>query len=299
MRHSLSFILGLLDHSPQACISWEDLQGEHGPALRLWQQLGLLVNEPGWNPAASCPYCQEGTPLQLAGRYVCGSCLSAVDDRHLHLWRFDLEALLARLARMLALDGGVRPLDEGFWQLGSLAWEGVLYECFFLRGGLASERGRARLLAYRNAALLRPLPGEAGIEGFQGPCISLLELLRLDAEGLTVSHLPRLLRKGGTVRFDANSGVLWAGDMWLGEVPAGSKEYHLLACLAQQLDRFVPYADLKHAVLRAAGSTDTTEEATFCQKLKGRIKKEVPRIDALIATTNKGDGYRLRAYVEL
>jgi hypothetical protein len=50
-------------------------------------------------------------------------------------------------------------------------------------------------------------------------------------------------------------------------------------------------------VLRRAGSTDTTEEATFCQGLKSRIKKKwVPRIDELIATTNKGDGYRLRGY---
>jgi hypothetical protein len=299
MRHSLAFLLGLFDRSPAACVSWEDFQSEHGPALRLWQQLGLLANEPAWNAAASCPHCWGGTPLPLAGRYVCDSCLSAVDDRHLLLWRFDLDALLVWLVRALSIEGGVRPVEEPLWQLGSFAWEESVYECFLVRGGPVSERGRTRLLAYRHAVLLRPLPGEAGVEGFQGPCVSLLELLRQDADSLTATDLSGLLRKGGTVRFDAESGVLWAGDMWLGEVPVGSKEYHLLACLARQLDRYVPYADLKHAVLRATGSTDTTEEATFCQKLKGRIKKTVPKIDAVIATTNKADGYRLRGHVAL
>ena len=56
---------------------------------------------------------------------------------------------------------------------------------------------------------------------------------------------------------------------------------------------------LKHAVLQTSGSTDETEEATFCQGLKSRIKKKwIARIDDFIATTNKGDGYRLRARVE-
>jgi hypothetical protein len=60
----------------------------------------------------------------------------------------------------------------------------------------------------------------------------------------------------------------------------------------------VPYADLKHEVLRRSGSADTTEEATFCQKLKSRLKKGLPAIDRLVVTTNKGDGYRLRAFLE-
>ncbi len=47
-------------------------------------------------------------------------------------------------------------------------------------------------------------------------------------------------------------------------------------------------------------SRDGTEEATFAQNLKSRIKKKhVPAIGRRIATTNKGDGYRLRGYVEL
>ena len=105
-----------------------------------------------------------------------------------------------------------------------------------------------------------------------------------------------LLRQRGNVRFDARSGALWAGDGWLGEVPIGSKEHAFLDCLANRIDRFVPYADIKAHVLRASGSADTTEEATFCQGLKSRIKKKwIPEIDRLVLTTNKGDGYRLRS----
>jgi len=70
----------------------------------------------------------------------------------------------------------------------------------------------------------------------------------------------------------------------------------LLACLAEQIDQFVPYRDLKREVLARTGGGGGAEEATFCQKLKSRIKVEfVPGIDRLIVTSNKGDGYRLRA----
>src|SRR5436190_1163694 len=54
---------------------------------------------------------------------------------------------------------------------------------------------------------------------------------------------------------------------------------------------------LKEFFQRSEGSgrTDTTEEATFCQKLKSRIKeRSVPRIDELLVTSNKGDGYRMK-----
>jgi len=57
---------------------------------------------------------------------------------------------------------------------------------------------------------------------------------------------------------------------------------------------------MKRFVLAQAGSADTTEEATFCQALKSRIKKKwIPQIDLLVTTTNKADGYRLRGYAEL
>ena len=57
------------------------------------------------------------------------------------------------------------------------------------------------------------------------------------------------------------------------------------------------YAELKHFVLREAGSTEQADEATFCQRLKSRIKKLwIPEIDTLVVTSNKGDGYRLRGH---
>jgi hypothetical protein len=90
------------------------------------------------------------------------------------------------------------------------------------------------------------------------------------------------------------------GNAYLGDVPIGSKEYHLLVRLAAEQDRFVAYSDLKHYVLRQSGSTDTADEASFCQSLKSRIKKKwIAKIDLLLATTNKSEGYRLRARTEL
>ena len=117
---------------------------------------------------------------------------------------------------------------------------------------------------------------------------------------LSVAEPGQLLRGRGNVRFDAHSGALWVGGACLGEVPLGSREYHFLACLARWIDRFVAYADIQRDVLRDAGGADATEEATFCQGLKSRIKRRwVPAIDLLVATTNKADGYRLREYAEL
>jgi hypothetical protein len=297
MSASLEFILGLLGRDHPAHAAAEDFAGEHGEALRLWQRLGLLSREPGRNPVASCPHCGEGVPYAIRGRHRCNRCGSAVERRHLRLWRFDLDAFLGWLARALRLTGQVRQVDEHLWQLGSFRQAGVLHECFFRRNGPLSERGSQRLLAFRNALLLEVVSGEDRTDGFQGPRLSLLEILRLDHRGLGVADLTQLLRRRGEIRFDEASGAVWAGDAWLGEVPLGSKEYHLLACLWRSRDRFVPYADLKHYVLRQSDSTDTTEEATFCQRLKNRLKKAVPEIDRLIAKTNKADGYRLRGHL--
>src|SRR5206468_7313793 len=98
------------------------------------------------------------------------------------------------------------------------------------------------------------------------------------------------------VRFDVGTGSLFVDDRLLGEVPLSSKEFFFLRYLAEHLDAFVAYADLKREVLRRSGSRDTTEEATFCHRLKNRIKKRwVAEIDRLLVTTNKADGYRLRA----
>lgn len=300
MPPSLEFILGLLDRDCPAHVSQEDFAGEHGGLLRLWQRLGFLATVPGQHPVPSCPHCREGVPSRLGGRYVCHACQSAVDHRHALLWRFDLEAFLMWIARALHLEGGVRQIDERLWQLGSFATGEHLYECFFRRSGPLSERGRQRLLAYRNSLLLRGGMQEESVDDGECLCLSLLEVLRQDRHSLKVTDLTLLLRSRGAVRFDEENGALWVGDLRLGEVPLGSKEFHFLACLSRHLDRFVPYGDIKHHVLRHADSVDATEEATFCQKLKRRVKKKwVPKIDFLIATTNKGDGYRLRGSVEL
>jgi hypothetical protein len=298
MLSDLEFLLGLLDHDFPAHAAQEDFEGEHAVALRLWQHKGFLATEPGQHPVPSCPHCHEGIPYPLGGRYLCNFCCSTVDPRHLFLWRFDLESFLTWVARSLGLQGGMRPVDDTLWQLGSLADPDYRYECFFLRHGILSERGRQRLLAYRQALLLQPLPGPP-LAGFPGPSFSLLELLCQDRHRLTITDPLRLLHRGGTVHFEESSGELLAGEHLLGEVPVGSKEYHFLACLAQQQNMFVPYADLKSCVLRRSGSTDATDEATFCHKLKGRIKARwIPKFDLVMASTNKGDGYRLRGRIE-
>src|SRR5438876_10641870 len=118
MWDSLEFVVGLLDRHEPAYVSAEDFEGVHGPALRLCQRLGFLRTEPERNPAASCPHCREGVPALLGGRYVCGTCHSAVDRCHLLLWRYDLEAVLTWLARALRMRGGVRRVDARLWQLG-------------------------------------------------------------------------------------------------------------------------------------------------------------------------------------
>ena len=165
-------------------------------------------------------------------------------------------------------------------------------------GDSPSEQGQAWLGAYRDVLVFYGLTRPASAERLRRSA-SLLEVLRLEGM-LTVTELGRILRARGNVRFEGHSGALWVGDAWLGDVPPGSKEYYFLRCLAGQLDRFVPYADIKRDVLGQTGGSDETEEATFCQGLKSRIKKKwVPAIDLLVATTNKGDGYRLRGYAEL
>jgi hypothetical protein len=188
-------------------------------------------------------------------------------------------------------------VDEALWQLGSFADAGHRWECFFIRYGPLSEREHQRILAFRNALVLRGKSQQNVIDGFRGTCFSLIELLEQHRQSLKVTDLRTLLWKRAVIRFDEASGSVFAGDIFLGEAPVGSKEHHLLATLSAQQDRFVGYADIKHEILRRTGSADTTDEATFCHKLKNRLKQRIPEIDSLIATTNKGDGFRLRAHL--
>jgi hypothetical protein len=298
VRPGLEFILGLLDQHDPAYVSHEDMTGAHGPMVRLWQRLGFLGTEPERHPVPSCPYCREGEPVRLGGQLLCRVCGSAVDEGHLFLWRFNLEAFLTWLARALRLEPDVRLVGERLLHLGRLRHAGIIHECFFCRSGPLSDRERTRLLAYHHALVFLPLPGVEPISGFRGPCLSLLELLEQDRQSLKAADVTQFLREREAVCFDAGSGALWVGGTCLGEVPFGRREYFFLEYLAMHLDRFVPYGDIKHHVLERSGCIDSTEEATFCQNLKSRIKKKwIPKIDRLIATTSKGEGYRLRAFV--
>ena len=263
MHASLEFLLGLLDQDDPPAVTWDDWTGPHRELLRTWQEMGFVEREPGPHPAPTCPHCGNGVPYRVAGRCVCPACGSSVDPRHLLLWRIDLAAFLVWLAEQWKLTGGVRQIDACLWQLGTRRSGTAAGEFFFRRTGVLTAAAATRLEAYRQAVLLYGVPTSDSHNGFRGPRLCLLELLRFDGT-LTVIDPDTVLRPRGNVRFDADTGAVWVGDVWMGEVPAGSKEFHFLACLAAQLDRFVPYADLKRHVLQAAGSTDGTEEATFC-----------------------------------
>jgi hypothetical protein len=297
MSSGLPSLLRLLSRDG-AYVTAEDFDGAAGPLLRGALGAGFLGREPGVNPVPGCPHCGEGVPYRLGDRYLCNRCRGAVDGRHLLAWPLDRGAFCRWLAAALRLRGDILCLDGRLWQLGNLVTDGGPVECFYLPGGEPTDFGQARLLAYRDVLLLYGLSTPPKDEWRRVRCVSLLELLRFDGV-LTVADPYSLLRARDNVRFVAGSGALWVGEAWLGEVPVGSKEFFFLDCLARHLDSFVPYADLKHFVLRQSGSRDGTEEATFCQNLKSRIKKKwVPRIGRLLATTNKGDGYRLRGFAE-
>lgn len=296
MRSSLEFFLGLLEEQYPACVAWEDFSGTHGPALALLQQMGFVSIEPGLHPMPSCSHC-EGVPYRLGERYLCNRCLSTIDRRHLCVWQIDQYGFLSWLAWQLRLQGGVRQIDDQLWQLGSGESGEERFECFFVRGGALLEAAKSRLSAYRSTVVLYSVPW---LRDRSSPSrwVCLLEILDL-GRALTLANREALLRDASRVRFDLHSGTLWAGHTVLGEVPMGSKEHAFLRCLADHLDTFVSYPDIKHFVLQYSGSTDTTEEATYCQLLKSRIKKKwVPGIDRLIVTSNKADGYRLRGVVE-
>ena len=298
MRTAHDLLAGLLDAPHTPGLAAEDLAGPHAASLTDWRQRRLLSALPSRHPVPSCPYCVDGVPYRLPGGYLCSACHSRIDEQFLQLWPFDREAFCRWLAEEFDLQGGVRSLDGNLWQLGTWEADAERRECF-LRTGPLSQRERERVGAYRDVIVFFGLTWPPEPECRRGVTVSILDLLA-SGTALAVRDLATLLRPRGTVRFDFHSGALWVGESWLGEAPLGSKEFAFLACLARELDHFVSYADLKRTVLRETSSSDETEEATFCQGLKSRIKRKwVPEIDRLIVTTNKGDGYRLRAYARL
>ncbi len=300
MRASHEFLLGLLDRDEAACVAREDIGGPHGPALRLWQEAGLMDRAPGSHAAAGCPWCNEGEAYPLGERLLCRSCRSVIDPCELHVWRLHLPALLGWVAGQWGLRGGVRRIDARLWQLGTLDLDPgqSASECFYRRSGPLLVEAERRLAAYQRVIVLHgsPLPDFSAGPGQR--CLFLPSLLA-PRPPLALIRPEGPLRQHGPVRFDREAGILWAGDERLGEVPVGSKEWAFLDCLAGLRGRFVSYADIKRDVLHRTGSRDSTEEATFCHRLKSRIKRNgwVPKIDLLLATTNKAVGYRLRGEI--
>src|SRR4051812_29106869 len=102
---SATFLTGLLVHAAPAFVTAEDLDGPHGEALRTWQDLGFIENEPGLHPHPSCPHCAEGVPYRTGGRHLCAACHSVVDGRALLAWPVHREAFLTALAGQLDLSG--------------------------------------------------------------------------------------------------------------------------------------------------------------------------------------------------
>jgi hypothetical protein len=292
-------LLRLLAGGDPAFLTREDADTVTGAAFDAWQAAGFLGHEAGTHPVLGCPHCGEGVPYRVDGRDICNRCHGEVNPAHLAAWAFDREAVLRWLARGLRLRGGVRPVDDALWQLGTWEGTGGPCECFFLGDRAPAVAGRSRLEAYRDVLVLHGVRRPAGADL---PRVRWASLLGLFGPGPVpvLTDPERLFRPTGGVRFDAHSGALWVGERPLGEVPPGSRECFFLACLAGNLDRLVPYADIKRAVLRGTGRPDATDEATFAQVLKSRIKRRwVPQIDRLIASTGRGDGYRLRGYAEL
>jgi hypothetical protein len=297
MTPEIEFLAGLAEQGDDACVGAEDFDGLSEASLRNWQSLGFVAQDAASHPTPGCPHCGEGIPCSLGGRILCNTCFSTVDPNHQLLWRFNTAAFLRWLAEEAHIRGDVRRIDSALWQLGSWAGleEGI--ECFFSTNGPLTKVGHARLSAYRRTLVFSGRSLRTDIDPSGVLRLTLLDVLRDDGR-IAVTPLKGIFRPSGKVRFNAATGVVWLGDRYLGEVPHGCKEFYLLCRLAADLDQFVSYHDLKRDVLSHSGSSDTTDEATFCQKLKSRIKaKWVPRIDELIVTTNKADGYRLRSYI--
>jgi len=297
MRRGTEFLLGLLAPDSPGYVAAEDLSGPDGGAVRAWQDAGFIAREPGMHPSPGCPHCDDGSPYRLGERWLCGSCRSPVDEADLLAWPVDRAAVVRGLATHLRLTGGVRPVGDGFWQLGTGNVADGSVECFCLLGGVPPAAAIRHLGRYLRLIVLHGPAADR--EGRPGRWLPLAELFT-DGGSLAALDLAGLMTVRGAVRYERETGSLRVGGTFAGEVPVGGREAALLECLAEHLDRYVPYADVKRSVLRRTGGSGGTEEATFCQKLKSRIKeKYVPAIDRLVVTSNKGDGYRLRAEAEL
>jgi hypothetical protein len=298
MPASIDFLLRLLDQQTAPRVCTPDIGGVHAPLLRACQSAGFLATEPDTLDVPACTVCGEGVPYRVFGVLRCNRCRSRLEPESQLCWRLDTAGFLGWMARAMGLRGGVRRVEPGLWHLGVWGKDGEATECFFQRPGPLSEMGQGRLEAYRSVVVLHGLSRPAiqtrpGLRPVPLPRVLVWDETKLAARPLDESA------ECTAVRFDPASGALWAGDRKLGEAPVGSQECHLLACVAENLDRYVSYSDLRREVLRRSGGRGTRDEATFCHELKRRIKKRfVPEIDLVLTTNNKASGYRLRASLD-
>jgi hypothetical protein len=301
MRQPLEFLLGLLDTFDPAHVGHDDLCGPNRHLLLSAQRAGFLATEPGMNPVPSCPYCIAGTPYRIDDAYFCSRCGSRIALPHLQCWRLETDTFLTWLTKQLQLSGPIERIDGSLWRLGMGAIGHERVECFYLRGEGLPNHTLGRLLVYRNALLLHGKLRPPRLTGFEGRIISLLDVLRFDGRTFEAVPIASLLKQGGAVRFIEASGVILAGDVPLGQIPRGTREFHLVSCLAAHAGTAIPYSDLKRFVCKMSHSSDSTEEATFCQKLKSRIKRMhgVAAIDDLITTDRATGGYVLKAALDL
>jgi len=297
MHPSLDFLFRLLDGSYPAVVSAEELDGPHEKALYVCQRMGFLATEPSMNAVPSCPACVAGTPYRQGDRYICNRCRSPVDVRQLQLWRFDLPSLLRWFSGEQHLQGDIERIDDGLWRLGTLDAGGGIRECFYVRGAGCSDRARERLAAFQRVVLLHGKREPPRIEAVPARSLLFADTVTIRGERLDARPLPAFFERQRTaaVRFHPATGQLSLGDALLGRIAAGTREFAFLERLSDAQGEVIAYGELKRAVCRATGSIDSRDEATFCHRLKSRLKKNhgITAIDRLIEADRAQGGYRL------
>ena len=229
MRESLEFLLWLFNAHDPAHVGREDFDGPHGENLRVFQNAGFIASEPCMNPVPSCPHCLRGTPYPIDVKYFCLECGSEVDRRDLWLWRLDSESFLKWISPALGLDGVPERIDAGLWRMGVFGDSAAVTECFYLRGDQPTERALRRLRAFRSVLIFHGKAEEPDIPGTPARIVSLIEFITVRDGHPRCPPLASFLRHGGRVHFDPDSGAVYAGDVSLGRIDHGTREFHLMA----------------------------------------------------------------------
>jgi hypothetical protein len=282
----------LLAHLEAKAVAWLPTSVLVGPKADTWEAVratGLFPDEPSWHPQPVCPFCLEGVPFASGERFVCSTCLRSIDRHHLLAYSFSRERFVQWCARTWKIPGTCVALGDSLWQLGPHELGIVLVRW----PGQLNDAESRRLSALKQAIVLVPRDPPVEVERAGHPHRSLLDLLR-PTSPLTLHPLQRSI--GPTqFEFDPTTGSLRIAEKLLGTVPVFSREAYLLDVLIQSTERFVPYDELKLRVLQHTGGTDERDDATFCHRLKHRLKQAIPDIDRWLITSGKGLGYRMHA----